>query len=156
VCQQEQQIKQFQIDFPPINNTNRSRSTADLAGNNNNNNKPEKLKERKQSPDQQQQQHQRPKPKDETDPIKSLVRKQLISPSRTKKAASILRRSSSSSSSSNESITSSRGRQLPITANFKVVDSLQSEVQIARADNSILRQDIQVMCKTFFMSNKSK
>ncbi len=149
----------FQIDFPPINNTNRSRSTADLAGNNNNNNKPDKLKERKQSPDQQQQQQQQQqhqRPKDETDPIKSLVRKQLISPSRTKKAASILRRSSSSSSSSNESITSSRGRQLPITANFKVVDSLQSEVQIARADNSILRQDIQVMCTTFFMSNKSK
>ena len=90
---------------------------------------------------------QRQQSKEEKDQIKTFVRKPLITPSLTKKTTSMLKRSSSTSSaSSNDSgneAADSGSRNKPITAKFKL-DSLQSEIQISRADNSILRQDIQV------------
>ena len=127
------------MDFPPINDATKSKSTTDLVANSSRDSSQERkttaaLLQRQQS-------------KDEKDPIKTLVRKPLITPSLTKKTTSMLKRSSSTSSASSNEGGNGAGdpgaRNKPITAKFKL-DSLQSEIQITRADNSILRQDIQV------------
>ena len=87
---------------------------------------------------QQQQQQQQPQ-----------FKRSLISPTQAKKG--VLKRNSSvqSSSSASGSETGTgnpaAGRRLePISSKRVIVDSLQSEIQVTRSDNSILRQDIQV------------
>jgi hypothetical protein len=80
-------------------------------------------------------------------------RRSLVSPTQTKKAVSIFRQGSNSSNSSSGGETGNpnprSGKKLdPIMARFNV-DSLQSEIQVTRSDNSILRQDIQVQ---FFLN----
>ena len=76
-------------------------------------------------------------------------KRSLISPTQAKKG--VLKRNSSvqSSSSASGSETGTgnpaAGRRLePISSKRVIVDSLQSEIQVTRSDNSILRQDIQV------------
>ena len=89
---------------------------------------------------QQQQQQQQPQ-----------FRRSLVSPTKTKK--SVLKRSSSSTSSSSSSggepgagtgQPQRSGKKLEPLSRGSGVDSLESEIQISRSDNSILRQDIQV------------
>ena len=91
-----------------------------------------------QLPQQQQQQQQQPQ-----------FRRSLVSPTKTKK--SVLKRSSSSTSSSSGGEPAAgtgqpqrSGKKLEPLSRGSGVDSLESEIQISRSDNSILRQDIQV------------
>jgi hypothetical protein len=75
---------------------------------------------------------------------KMMVKAPLIAQSKTQKnVTKMLRRSSNSSSSSNDIDVKGIQRRKPITPKLDA-DFLQTEIQIARSDNSILRQDIQV------------
>ncbi len=82
--------------------------------------------------------------------IDKIVKAPLLAQAKTKTTAkAMMRRTSNSSSSSNETGSGNGGdlkgihRRKPITPKLDS-EFLQSEIQIARSDNSILRQDIQV------------
>ena len=72
---------------------------------------------------------------------KPLTKAPLMSPTRTKKA--VIRKTSSSSDELEKPKKLAPVQAKPLTPRMEA-DSLQTEIQIARADNSILRQDIQV------------
>ncbi len=102
-------------------------------------------------PEQQEATRQPTPPKDEkpANLDKIAVKQPLLSQSKTKKGVAKLRRTSNSSSNSNSSNNNSDSdvkgiqRRQPITPKLDS-DYLQTEIQIQRSDNSILRQDIQV------------
>ena len=86
---------------------------------------------------------------DENLSVTPKTKQALMSPSKTKKMMTKVASSASLSSSSEENkpkildaSASSLPKSRPITP--KEFNSLQTEIQIARSDNSILRQDIQV------------
>ena len=139
--QNEREIIQWRLFF---RNVSKAKSKAS-------NQKPEKQQPPKQQqqqqpkPQQQQQQHSVEDPP-EFKQVDPQFRRSLISP--TNKNSRLKQSSDSSNSSGPEHLDLKSPRNLqgaklgPINSKQQV-DSLQTEVQVTRSDNSILRQDLQ-------------